>query len=425
MKIGNTQQDDDEQSQPEVERGLSAVAAAPAKNMAIMIVLGIVILMVFWYAFFAPTEEEKKAEANKRPVEVSNKIATTKPAAAEIETKLTALPALPAPPPLVEPTPPPPPPPLVEESKPQAPVIAPILKDDDDTLSKRDGKLSERRKSSIMLGGGGATGGGGGGGTGKADDSGGSKLSKLLGGGGPGSDPDDDSFTPEHTSAEQQRVTRLGNMASVIAQGKIIDAILETAINTDIPGVLRAVISRDVYAEAGKRILIPKGSRLIGAYQADVKVGQKRVNIIWNRVILPNGLDIAIESPGTDQLGRAGMEGLVDNKFKELFTSAILVSTISTGFAVAAQNLTGGGEDSTTSTSTGSNGTTTTTTSDATEQAIAGAAQQIGQVGATITQQMINTKPTITIDQGSRVKVFVNRDLVFSNDIANNVRFVR
>lgn len=428
MKTGNTQNHDDEQPEPEVERGLSAVASAPAKNIMIMVVVGILILLVFWYSFFSPTDEEKKQAAKKPPVEVSNKIATTKPTTAELETKVTALPALPAPPPLVMPTPPPPPTPHVSEATPStAPAIVPLIKEDDESANTRKTQMTERRKTAIMVGGsGGAGASGSGGANGGGGSTGDGKLTGLLTGKKSKTSSEDanGNFIPQPTSANQQMVTEVGNMGTIIAQGKIIDAILETAINTDLPGALRAVVSRDVYAEAGKRILIPKGSRLLGTYVAEVKTGEKRVSIIWSRLIMPNGLDMAIDSPATDQLGRAGMEGIVDNKFKELFTSAILVSTISTGFAVAAQNLTGG-DSSTSSTTTGSSGTTTTSTADATQVAIAGAVQQIGTVGTAMTQQMINTKPTITIDQGSRVKVFVNRDLLFSNEIAENVRFVR
>ena len=103
---------------------------------------------------------------------------------------------------------------------------------------------------------------------------------------------------------------------------------LETPINTDIPGMIRAIVNHDVYAESGRAILIPKGSRLVGTYNNFVIRGNKRVNIIWSRVIRPDGIDIMIRSGGADQLGRAGIEGDVDNKYAEIFASAFLVSAI-------------------------------------------------------------------------------------------------
>ncbi len=138
-----------------------------------------------------------------------------------------------------------------------------------------------------------------------------------------------------------------------IAQGKIVDAVLETAVNTDLPGEMRAIVSRDVFAESGRQIMIPKGSRLIGTYNTSVARGQARVMIIWTRLIRPDGLDIAIGSGGVDALGRAGVEGSVDNKYAEIFSAAMLTSVLDIGVAVAVDALSNQG-----STTTNANGTT-------------------------------------------------------------------
>jgi type IV secretion system protein VirB10 len=211
--------------------------------------------------------------------------------------------------------------------------------------------------------------------------------------------------------------TSIGNLRTTIAQGKIIDAVLETAINTDLPGTLRAIISRDVYAEAGKEPVIPKGSRLIGAYNTGILRGQKRVFIIWTRVIRPDGVDIKIASPGVDALGRAGLPGFVDNKFMEQFSAAILTSAMSIGIAYAAGN-----EDTTTTTS--PEGSTTTQGSAgalATQEAV----RSLGQVGADIVKKTLDLRPTITVNQGTRVSVMVNRDLIFPADTAHEAHFVQ
>ncbi|MEK6734195.1 MAG: TrbI/VirB10 family protein, partial [Pseudomonadota bacterium] len=107
--------------------------------------------------------------------------------------------------------------------------------------------------------------------------------------------------------------TYIGDMQRVIAQGKVIDAVLETAINTDLPGTLRAVVSNDVFSESGKNVLIPRGSRLVGTYASNVTFGITRVQIAWSRVIRPDGIDIKIASPSIDNLGRTGTEGKVDD----------------------------------------------------------------------------------------------------------------
>lgn len=139
------------------------------------------------------------------------------------------------------------------------------------------------------------------------------------------------------TAAQSSKATRAGKFGLMIAQGKIIDVILETAINSDLQGMLRAVVSRDVYAEAGDMVLIPRGSRLIGGYSFDSNIAKARVTINWNRVILPHGIDIAISSPGTDELGRAGVGGIVDNKVTSALFSSILLAGVSVGSAVLGQ----------------------------------------------------------------------------------------
>lgn len=139
------------------------------------------------------------------------------------------------------------------------------------------------------------------------------------------------------TSAQQNKATKVGRLDLMITQGKIIDAILETAISSDIQGPIRAMVGRDVYAEAGDTVLVPKGSKLIGSYSFDSNISKARVNITWNRVILPNGIDVAISSQGTDALGRVGITGIVDNKIINSLVSSVLLAGVSIGTAVMGQ----------------------------------------------------------------------------------------
>ena len=213
------------------------------------------------------------------------------------------------------------------------------------------------------------------------------------------------------TKADIAAATRVSNLSTTILQGKIVNAVLETAVNTDLPGPLRAIVSRDVYAESGREVMIPKGSRLIGTYNTGVTRGQRRVLIVWTRLIRPDGLDIEIGSPGIDSLGRAGVEGLVDNKYSEVFSAALLTSVISIGAATAADALI----SSESTTTTNSNG--TTSSGGAGAAGAATAVENLGQVGRSIVDTALDLRPTITIDQGTRVNVFVNRDLVFPSAI--------
>lgn len=213
------------------------------------------------------------------------------------------------------------------------------------------------------------------------------------------------------TKADLAAATRVSNLSTTILQGKIVNAVLETAVNTDLPGPLRAIVSRDVYAESGREVMIPKGSRLIGTYNTGITRGQRRVLIVWTRLIRPDGLDIEIGSPGIDSLGRAGAEGMVDNKYSEVFSAAILTSVISIGAATAADALI----SSESTTTTNSNG--TTSSGGAGAAGAASAVENLGQVGRSIVDTALDLRPTITLDQGTRVNVFVNRDLVFPTAI--------
>jgi len=189
----------------------------------------------------------------------------------------------------------------------------------------------------------------------------------------------------EATKAEKERATKLSNLGSTIAQGKIIDAVMETAINTDLPGPLRAIVSRDIYAESGRDIMVPKGSRLIGTYNSTVQRGQVRVLIVWTRLIRPDGLDVEIDSPGVDALGRAGVQGIADNKFTEIFSGALLTSIVSIGVGLGADAI----DDNQSTTTTGTNGTTTTST--AGNDAVRGGVTTLGTASQRIVDALINT----------------------------------
>lgn len=419
---------DDEYMEPEVERGLSAVASVPGKNIVIMVLMVIVVGVAVYYSFFAPEEDQKAKTKKAEPVpEVSSKGPTVRPESTDTDVAATTvMPSLPEPPPLIVPTPPPPPTPAPSPipeppaATTTASVIPKVSFSGDETARKaaeeakrkeetaRKAAQEARRKSSIM---------GIGGGVASVP---GATTATTTAATQPAVESD---FDPELTQAAQVKVTKIGKIEYIIAQGKVIDAVLETAINTDLPGALRAVVTRDVYAEAGQTILIPKGSRLIGTYEADIERGQRRVNVIWARIIRPDGIDIAVNSPAADQLGRAGVEGVVDNRYTELFSTAVLLSTISTGIAIVADKLTDSQQTSTSTTSSGT-GTTTTTTGTATSAAVADSVEQIGDVGKEIAGQFMEINPTITVDQGTKIIVYVNRDLVFPARIANSMKTV-
>ena len=176
----------------------------------------------------------------------------------------------------------------------------------------------------------------------------------------------------------------LANPATTVTQGTLIPAILETAIDTDVPGFVRAVVSQDVRSFDGRNVLIPRSSRLIGQYQSGVQQGQKRAYVIWTRLIRPDGASVSIASPAVGFDGTTGLPGKVDTHFFQRFGSAMLLSVVSGLSAIGtggASVIVGGGG-----------------------QAAAAAAVQSGDKIA----------PTIRVRQGEPIRVFTARDLDFA-----------
>ena len=174
------------------------------------------------------------------------------------------------------------------------------------------------------------------------------------------------------------------NPKTTVTQGTLIPAVLETAIDTDVPGYVRALVSSDVRSFDGTRLLVPRSSRLIGQYKSGMQAGQKRAYVIWTRLIRPDGVSVNIASPAIGFGGETGLAGKVDTHFFERFGSAMLLSVI-------------GGL------STIGSGGTALIIGGQTQSAAAAAVGQTGQIG-----------PTVRIRQGEPVRVFTARDLDFS-----------
>ena len=255
-------------------------------------------------------------------------------------------------------------------------------------MSKEDKrKQSQRRKANVVVYSGGSS-------NSDKDDS---KAGEFLGFGEGALDGEN----IEPSASSSVKATKIQNLNTTIAQGKIIYAILETAINTNLPGVLRGIVTRDVYAETGKNVLIPKGSRLIGKYNSTIKAGQHRVGIIWQRVIRPDGVDIAIADVGVDHLGRSGVGGDYDNKFWSRILSAYLVSHIIPKYVEKAVGQPSN-ETKDAQSETSSSGDNITVVSD-----------KFSDITAEIVRDTFSEQPTIMVDQGTKINIFVQQDLVF------------
>ncbi|MEY2942292.1 MAG: hypothetical protein RLY97_306 [Pseudomonadota bacterium] len=185
---------------------------------------------------------------------------------------------------------------------------------------------------------------------------------------------------------DRVRASHFANPSTTIPKGMVIHGVMETAMDSTRAGFARAIISRDVFSLDGSRVLIPKGSRLIGEYKVDLAPGQNRALIQWQRLMRPDNVVINLESPAADPLGRAGIKGKVNSHFLARFGGSILQSTLSIGTQVAINQL--------------SDGTFV--------YAIPLATQAIP------TPSPEKIQPTLTVKQGTSVSVFVAKDLDFS-----------
>jgi type IV secretory pathway VirB10-like protein len=207
-------------------------------------------------------------------------------------------------------------------------------------------------------------------------------------------------------------VEMIKDRSRTIAQGKMLTAILETAINTEFPGAVRGIITRDVYGESGKEVLIPRGSRLYGGYSSEVKRGQARVLISWSRLLRPDGVSISIGLTAADQFGRAGIPGEIDNRYTSMVANSLLTSVLAVAGTAAAQRVISGGSNTQTSTTVNANQGTTTTLGNAGNQALYDVTKTIVDIVSTILKNTIDLNPVIRIPQGTRMTVIVNSDIV-------------
>ncbi len=172
----------------------------------------------------------------------------------------------------------------------------------------------------------------------------------------------------------------------LLPKGAFIDCTLETAIDSTLPGMTTCITATDTFGADGKVVLLERGSKLIGETRGEVQQGSARVFVLWTEARTPTGVVIPLASPGTDELGRSGLQGEVNRHFWERFGAAILVSIIDAGAQAAVQS---------------GNGTVIydpTTTQDVTSEVL---------------KQTLNIPPTVVKSQGDRIQVLVARDLDF------------
>ncbi|MBP7327731.1 MAG: TrbI/VirB10 family protein [Alicycliphilus sp.] len=180
-----------------------------------------------------------------------------------------------------------------------------------------------------------------------------------------------------------------------VMAGTVVSGALVTGIKSNLPGDVIATVTEPVYDTAtGKFLLIPQGSRILGKYNSQVSYGQSRVQVVWNRVILPDTSSLKLDNlAGTDSAGYSGLEDGVDWHWGRIFAGAALTTLLGVGAELAAPE----------------------NRQDGNRIVIAGrdsAQDSINQVGQEITRRNMNIQPTLTERPGLPVRIIVNRDLV-------------
>lgn len=186
--------------------------------------------------------------------------------------------------------------------------------------------------------------------------------------------------------AARSRAGSMADRSTTVPQGTLIPAVLETAFDSTGSGFARALVQRDVHGFDGTRVLIPRGSRLIGEYKSETSPGQKRAFVTWTRLIRPDGVTIAIGSPTTDPVGVGGVRAKVDTHFFERFAGSILQTAMLIGGNLAARSA-----------------------GDSVVVALPGSFPTAGT-----TTPATQIPPTLSVRQGTSISVFVARDLDFT-----------
>ena len=182
-----------------------------------------------------------------------------------------------------------------------------------------------------------------------------------------------------------------------LAAGSIIGCALETAIDSSRAGYVTCVVTDDVVSDDAGVVLIERGTHVMGEYRSDARLGDARIGIIWNRLRKSDGTTVDLASAGTDQQGRSGISGAVDNHWFSRIGAAVLLSIIEDGIAAASAPK--------------ADGTTLVFGNTA-------------ATGATLSQRVldasINLPPTITVNPGARVSILVARDIDFGSAYGNH-----
>ncbi len=194
--------------------------------------------------------------------------------------------------------------------------------------------------------------------------------------------------TLKQTSAIGTATARMiGNRNYLVTAGAIIPCVLQTAMDSTVPGYTTCIIPRDIYSDNGRVVLLEKGTRVFGEYQGGLQRGQGRLFAMWTRAVTPRGVAIDIGSPASDSLGRAGVTGKIDRFFWQRFGAALLFSVLDTGGQIAGQAVSPAGST---------------------------VFRTPGDTTSSVLQDTQTIRPVVRVNQGSELAITVAKDFDFS-----------
>lgn len=208
--------------------------------------------------------------------------------------------------------------------------------------------------------------------------------------------------TTTNSSGSEENGTAqfLNNPDALLVRGTYIRCVLAMRIVTDIPGYTSCVVAEPIYSFNGRRMLVPKGSRILGRYDTDAT--GPRVAVIWDRITTPTGIDIRMASPGVDGLGGAGHPGDYSAHWPSRIASALLISLISDGFKYA------GAKHGPKTTTHYGNGAVVE------EPFESNTARTVQRLADQAVERSANRPATVTINQGTVLNVYVAQDIDFT-----------
>ena len=185
----------------------------------------------------------------------------------------------------------------------------------------------------------------------------------------------------------------------VLPKGRQADCVLTTRIINELPGFTNCTLTQNLYSANGRVLLLERGASLDGEYGVSSQLGLRRLFVVWTRARTPDGVEIDLQSPGTDPLGTSGIPGYLEQRWSERIGAALLLSVMKDAVAIEVAKQSARSADNSTV---------------VVQQPGQNTIQTGQQIAEQVLRQTMNVKPTLYINQGERISIYVARDLEFS-----------